>query len=70
MKVDENDLRSIKALKMVLNKSKLEIEGQAVKTVASLLLWFDSVELRIEESLKNQPLKPQEKKEVIKKMGK
>ena len=68
MKIEESDLRSLKALKVILEQSKLELQGAAVKTVASLYLWFDGLEQRMMREINTPPLKPKEKKEVVKKL--
>lgn len=51
MKVTKEDLNNYKMFKSVVTKSKIEIQGSAVKTVGHLFTWFDELEKRIEDSI-------------------
>jgi translation initiation factor 1 (eIF-1/SUI1) len=65
MQLNSDDLKKHKALKMIINKSKIELQGDAVNAVSSLFLWFDDLGNRIDEALKPKPsgeIKPIEKK--------
>lgn len=63
MQINEKDLIYLRNFRKVIDKCKLDIEGSAVKTVASLFIWFDSLEKRMEESLK--PEAPKEIKNLV-----
>lgn len=63
MKIEQKDLAYYKAFKKVLDQSKVEFKLDAVKAAASLLIWFDGLEQRMEQSLKKEP--PKELKEPI-----
>ena len=67
MQINEQDLIYLKNIRKVLDKSKIELEGAAVKTVASLFIWFDSFEKRMTESLK-QDTSPKEVKNLVEKL--
>lgn len=66
MQVTNEDLQKIKAFKLIMKKSKLDITGESAIIVGSLFNWFDNLENRFNESLK--PLTPKEVKGKIKKV--
>ena len=63
------DLARYAALKKVIKQGEFEIHGEAVIAVASLFQWFDELGKVIEANIQ-QPLKPKELNEPIKKQQK
>lgn len=63
MKIEEKDLAYYKAFKKILDQSKVEFKLEAVKAAASLMLWFDELEKRMEQSLVKE--KPKIKKDKV-----
>lgn len=66
MHVTNEDIKKIKAFKVIMNKSKLDIIGESAILVGSLFSWFSNLEDRFEDSLK--PLDAKEKKDKITKV--
>ena len=65
----KEDIPKLRALKVLISKSKLELTGDAVILAASLIQWFNQLEKRAEEFL-SKPLKIKEVKPPMKKIGK
>ena len=66
MQINKQDLDNFKTLRMILDKSKLELEGAAVKAVASAFIWAESFQQKMAVSLETKP--PKEVKEAVKKL--
>lgn len=68
----QEDLAKYKAFKTVLEQGNFDIKGNATIAVASLFVWYNSLEKRIIEDVtkQTQELKLEEVKQPIKKLGK
>lgn len=66
MHITNEDLQKLKAFKLIMRKSKLDITGESAILVGSLFAWFDNLENRFNDSLK--PLNAKEVKDKIKKV--
>jgi hypothetical protein len=65
MQLNSDDLKKHKALKMIIDKSRIELKGDAVNAVSSIFQWYDDLGKRLEDALKPKPsgeVKPIEKK--------
>lgn len=60
----------MKALKYVFMQSKIELKGDAIKRVASLLTWFDELENKITISIKQEEINNGEIKKIKKQVAK
>lgn len=72
MRVEEIDLAKLKGLKALISKGSFDLNGEAIVKAASLIVWLDQFETRMQDSLEsitdNQPLKAKEVKEKVKKL--
>jgi len=60
--IDFSDVQKCRALRSVLSQCEFPMKGDAVLKVASLLQWFNSLDVRLEKvanlnKLKSEPLK-------------
>lgn len=53
MKITKEDLQNFKSLKAILQKVKIEIQGAAVESVASVFTWTNQFEKKLEEITKD-----------------
>lgn len=64
-RLDGNDFKTAQMLKAVVAQGKFEVKGDAIKQVASLLIWLDALPEMIQETLRPVELiesKTEEKK--------
>ena len=55
-KFDIEDLKNLRVFKSILLKANFPLTGDAIKTVASLISWYESLELKIEDAMKKDKL--------------
>lgn len=55
-KFTQEDLNNLKVFKSVIQKADYPLKGDAVRMVASLFNWYDSLELKIEDAIKKEKL--------------
>jgi len=55
-KFNRDDLAKYKAFKKVISMSKLELRGDAAISVASLFVWFNDLEQKIDDAIKQEML--------------
>lgn len=53
MKITKEDLQNFRSLKAILQKVKIEIQGAAVESVASVFSWTNEFEKKLEEITKD-----------------
>ena len=70
MHFKRSDIDNMKALKYVFMQSKIELKGDAIKRVASLLTWFDELENKITISIKQEEINNGEIKKIKKQVAK
>jgi len=64
-RLDSNDIKNAQMLKAVVAQGKFEVKGDAIKQVASLLIWMESLPDMIQETLKPvEEIKIEAKEEV------
>lgn len=67
-RLDSNDIKNAQMLKAVIAQGKFEVKGDAIKQVAALLIWMESLPDMIQETLKPvEEIKVEEVKEEKKK---
>ena len=54
-------LQKFKQLQMIIRSAQYDLKGDAITKVASLILWFDSLEERFKEKPKEIKIEPLEK---------
>jgi hypothetical protein len=72
MRLNKQDILNHRGLKHILDCSKVELKGDAILRVASLIQWFDDLGVRMNEELKEKANEHISKGEIkpIKKKGK
>lgn len=72
MQLNKQDVLNHKGLKHIINNSKVELKGDAILMVASLISWFDDLGNRMNEDLKAKAVERVNKGTIqpIKKKGK
>lgn len=72
MRVEELDLAKLKGVKTLISKGNYDLNGEAIVKAASLIVWLDQFEVRMNDSLKSmvdeKPMKVKEVKEKVKKL--
>ena len=63
MQTSIDDLTKIKGVKMLMEKSKLELNGNAIIAAAALINWLNQLELRIKDD--QEKIMPNEIEEHI-----
>lgn len=67
MSFAQDDLQKFEMFKTLVNKTKIEIQGDAVITAASLIQWFYGLKNKIEIAIEEKNFKEMtEKKDAIK----
>ena len=66
-RLDSNDIKNAQMLKAVVAQGKFEVKGDAIKQVASLLIWMENLPDMIQETLKTVEIKEEPKEEKEKK---
>lgn len=62
MSFEQKDISYFKAFKAVVLKGKFETQGEALAQVGALFQWFNSLEAKIENSMKQPESKPKIKR--------
>ena len=63
MLTSKDDLAKIRGVKLLMSKARLDLQGNAVASAASLITWLNDLEVRIKDD--QEKIVPSEKKEVI-----
>jgi hypothetical protein len=56
VKFENDDLVKLKQFRAILNEAIFEVKGNATLGVASLFVWYDKLESKIDGALKQQAL--------------
>lgn len=54
-KLNRSDVEICKAFKTIVSKGKFEIQGEALMKVGAIFKWFEELDKRIEETIKQPP---------------